>query len=101
MGYNRLLIGDSGLARFWQATQAARPKELAGVPFRSASCLDTLTTGLSGVTDELDYVLVSVLTGLIVEEASAADVSGSSRNIIDDVLRVVSGTGKKSSRVEV
>ena len=101
MGYLRLIMGDSSIARFWQASQTARPKELVGVPFKSADCLDTLASGLSDVTDELDYVLVSVLTGMLVEEALASDAIGSSRGIISDVLKIVAGVAKKSSRVEV
>ena len=100
MTYQRLIVGDPNIVRVWQAAQLARPC-LVGVPLRSAACLDTLRNGLEDITDELDYVIVSVLTSLVAEEASATDVRGSSANIMSDVMKIISSSAKKSSRVEV
>ena len=71
MTYTRLLIGDSNVGRFWASAQTARP-QLVGVPFKSATCLDTFSSALSDVTDALDFVMVSVLTGLLIDEGSAS-----------------------------
>ena len=100
MPYRSLIVGDVNVARVWQAAQLARP-QLVGVPLKVASCLDTLVSGLADVTDELDYVLVSVLNSMLLEEGSAADVSKSCSNIVSEVLTVVNAAAKKSSRVEV
>ena len=99
-GYKRLILGDPAVVRVWQAAQLAKA-QLVGVPLKPVSCLDTLTSGLSDVTDELDYVIVSVLTHLLTEEASATDVRVSCGEIISDVARVVTAAAKKSTRVEV
>ena len=100
MTYRRLIIGDVNVGRFWQAAQSARP-QLRDVQLRNTFCLDTLEASLDGVTDELDLVILSVLTSLIVDEGSAADVSGSTSNIIDQALRRVIGCARKSKRCEV
>ena len=100
MTYRSLILGDVTITRSWQAAQLARP-QLVGVPLKAASCLDTLVSGLSDVTDELDYVLISVLNSLIIEEGSAADVRASCSSIFDEALRVIGAAAKKSSRVEV
>ena len=100
MSYRRIIIGDVNVGRFWQAAQSARP-QLREVPLRNTFCLDTLEASLDGVSDELDMVILSVLTSMIVEEGSASDVSGSASNIIDQALRRVIGSAKKSRRCEV
>ena len=100
MTYKRLIVGDAGIVRTWQAAQVSRP-QLVGVPLKSATCLDTLTSALSDVTDEYDFVIVSMLTSLLLEEGSAVDARRSCANIMADVFRIVVGAAKKSSRVEV
>ena len=100
MGYRALLLGDVHVVLSWQAAQTSRP-QLVGMPMTAANCLDTLTSGLASVTDELDYVIVSVLSSMLNEEGSAADVRGSCSNIISDAIRVISAAAKRSSRVEV
>ena len=100
MTYQRLIVGDSTIVRFWQAAQLARP-QLVGVALKPASCLDTLSSGLSDVTDELDYVVVSMLTSYLTEEASGIDVRASTLSLISDVVRVISATAKRAPRVEV
>ena len=100
MTYKRLIIGDANITRFWPDCQSARP-QLVAVPMRPAKCLDTLSSALSEVTDEFDCILISVLTSMLIDEASSADVSGSSFNIIRDAVRLISASAKKSSKVEV
>ena len=100
MSYSRLIIGDANVARFWQASQLARP-QLVGVPMKTAACLDTLASSLADVTDALDYVIIAVATSLFLEEGSSSDVSGSSLNVFQELVRHVVATAKKSSRVEV
>ena len=100
MSYTRLIVGDANVAHFWQASQLARP-QLVGVPLKTVSCLDTLASVLAEVHDSLDYVIVSVLTHLLTEEASATEVRGSCNQIIGDVARIVAAATKKSTRVEV
>ena len=100
MSYRRIIIGDVNVGRFWLAAQSARP-QLREVPLRNTFCLDTLEASLDGVSDELDMVILSVMTSLITEEGSAADVSGSASNIIDQAIRRVVGCAKKSKRCEV
>ena len=100
MSYSRLFIGDANVARFWQASQLARP-QLVGVPLRTAACLDTLATSLSEINDSLDYVIVSVATSLIIDEASEADVKGSCLNIFEAFIKHLTRAAKKSARVEV
>ena len=100
MTYNRLIVGDPSIVRVWQAAQLAKA-QLVGVVLKPSSCLDTLTSGLSDVSDELDFVIVSVLTHLLTEEASASDVRGTCGEIICDVAKIVFSAAKKSTRVEV
>ena len=69
-GYRRLLLGDANLVRFWQAAQSARP-QLKDVPIKSASCLYTLESGLELVSDEFDYIIISMMTSVIIDDASA------------------------------
>ena len=100
MSLNRLVIGDANVSRFWAAAQLARP-QLLGVTLRSASCLDTLAAALSDVTDNLDYVLVYMLSEFLIDEGSAADVVGSCSNIVSDVLKSLTSSARKSSNVQV
>ena len=101
MSISRLLIGDSSIVRYWPAAQLARPRELVGVAMKEASCLETLTSALSEVTDVLDFVLISMLSDFLIDEASASDVSGSCSNIIGDVLRAIEKAAQRSSKVQV
>ena len=100
MTYVRLLVGDSNVVRFWDSAQVSR-RDLAGVVLKSATCLDTLRSSLSEVTDALDFVVVSVLTSLATDEGSAFDVRPTCLTIFKDAIRIVSDTAKKSGRVEV
>ena len=100
MPYHLSVLGDANVARFWDAAQLAR-KDLAGVVFRPVTCLDSLASALMEINDGLDFVLVSVLSTLLVEEGSAVDVSGSSLNIVNDVIKRIGTAAKKSSKVEV
>ena len=100
MGYRCLFLGDGNVTRFWQASQIARP-QLVGVPLHSVSCQNTLEAGLDLINDELDYVLISVLTTFLIEEGTALDVRGSTSNIFKSVLRPVISAATKSSHVEV
>ena len=100
MGYRTLLLGDSNIVRAWQAAQTSRP-QLVGMPLQAVSCMDTLASGLSSVTDELDYVIVAILSSMLTEEGSAGDVIGSCTNIISDAVRTIAAAAKKSGRVEV
>ena len=100
MTYRLLITGDGNVVRFWQAAQLARP-QLVGVPLKPATCLDTLEASLVGVTDEYDYVLVSVLTSLLLDVASASNLANSCSNIIQTVAKRVATSAKKSARVEV
>ena len=100
MGYKSLLIGDANVVRFWQASQTARP-QLLGVPLRSVTCVDTLESALGSVTDEYDFVLVSVATSFLLEEGSCTEVRVSSTNILTDLTRRVSAAAKKSPRAQV
>ena len=100
MSNSRLIIGDANVARFWQASQLARP-QLAGVPLKTSACLDTLASALSEVNDTFDYVVVSVATSLVIDEASSADIGVSCRNVFDALVKHVTAAAKKSQRVEV
>ena len=100
MSYSRLIIGDANVARFWQAAQLARP-QLVGVPMRSVSCHDMLASAMEAITDELDYVLVSVLTSFLIEEGSSVDVRSTSFNVMESVVKSLQAAAKKSKRVEV
>ena len=100
MTYTRLIVGDPSIVRFWDAAQISRP-QLVGVTLKPASCMDTLTASLSEVNDGLDFVVVSVITSLVLEEASAAEVYASSLNIINDSIKRIKAAAKKSSKVEV
>ena len=100
MTYTRLIVGDSNVARFWQASQLARP-QLVGVPLKTVSCLDTLAVALSDVNDSFDFVVVSVSTCLVLEEASSSDVKGSSSNVFEAMIKHVSAAAKKAPRAEV
>ena len=100
MSYKRLLLGDANIVRSWQAAQTSRP-QLLGVPLKHVSCLDTLATSLEEVSDELDYVVISVITGMLIEEGSAADVTGSCRTIVEGVVKRVCNVARRTSRVQV
>ena len=71
------------------------------VPFRSVSCVDTLASSLEDISNELDYVVVSVMTGLVIEEGSAADIRGSCVSILDGVVKRVNNVAKRATRVQV
>ena len=100
MSYRRLIIGDANVVRSWQAAQLARP-QFASIPLKTVSCMDTLSSSLEDISNELDYVVVSVMTGLVIEEGSASDVRGSSFSIIDGVVKRVVNVAKRTSRVQV
>ena len=100
MGYSQLIIGDANITRFWQANQLAKP-QLVGVPLRSVSCYDTLNSAFEDVTDGLDYVLLSVVTGFLIDEGSPLDVRRTSVNILSSVLAPLADAAKKSDKVEV
>ena len=100
MSYTRLIVGDANVARFWQASQLARP-QLVGTPLKTANCLDTLVSALSDVTDALDYVVVSVSTSLLLEEATSADVQVSSLNVLQSMMQHIEASAKRAQRVEV
>ena len=100
MSISRLIIGDSSIARFWSAAQLSR-RELSTVSMKEASCLETLASALSEVTDSLDFVLVAILSDMIIEEASAADVTASCNNIITEVMKSIARAARKSSNVQV
>ena len=100
MVYTLLIIADDNVVRFWPACQLSRP-QLVGVELKSVLCFDTLQSALDEVTDRLDYVLVSMLTGFLIDEGSASDVKGSCMNVLDSVLRPVYTAAKKSSNVQV
>ena len=99
-GYKRLIIGDGNVVRFWQAAQISR-KELLGVRLHHVSCMDTLDSSLGEITDEFDYVLVSVLTSLVLDEVSSSDIRKSGTNLFGDVTRRIAAAAKKSSRAQV
>ena len=100
MAYKIVLIADANVVRFWDEAQKARP-QLLGVSLKPVSCLDTLSSALADVNDGHDLALVSVLTTLLIDEASASDVRGSCYNVIRDVIKRIIATAKKSKRVEV
>ena len=100
MSYQRLIVGDANVARFWQASQTARP-QLLGVLLKPVSCFDTLTSALDTITDELDYAIISVLTGLLIEEGSANDVLSTSSSVLESVVKRVCGRADRAQRVEV
>ena len=100
MSYQLLIVGDSNVVRFWEAAQISRP-QLVGVTLKPVSCMDTLASSLADVNDGLDYVLISVLTSLLIDEVSPADLRGSSYNIIRDAYKIILSASKKASRVEV
>ena len=100
MTYKRLILGDSNVGRFWQVVQGLRPP-LQTVSFSSVTCQDTLVNGLNQVSTGYDYVIVSAFTTLLLEEASQVDVAGSTRNILDGLMKHVAHSARKSSRCEV
>ena len=100
MTYQFIILGDSNVVRFWEAAQTARP-QLMGVSLKPISCMDTLSSALSDVNDGLDFSLISVLTSLLLEEASSVDVKNSCGNIIRDVVKLICAAAVKSKRVEV
>ena len=100
MAYRRLIIGDANIVKFWQASQTAR-KELVGVPLMSVVCQDTLEVALQEVHGDLDFVLVSALTSLLIEEGSADDVRGSCINVLETALKKVDSVAKRLRHVEV
>ena len=100
MPYSMLIIADGNVTRFWDSAQLSRP-QLTGVTLKPVSCTDTLANSLSEVNDGFDFTIISVLTTLLLEEASAADLRGASLNICHDVVRRVSAAAKRASKVEV
>ena len=58
-------------------------------------------SALEEVTDRLDLVLMSMLTGFLVDEGSILDIPGSCRNVLDTVFRPIYSAAKKSSNVQV
>ena len=94
------MIGDSNVARSWQSAQAVR-RDLVGVPLRSVSCFDTMEAALAEVTAELDYVVMSFDTSLVLDEASPVDVRGSCQNVFESVIKHLVAAAKKSVSVEV
>ena len=100
MTYVRLLVGDSNIVRFWDAAQVSR-RDLAGVTLKSAICLDTLASSMSEVTDALDFVVVSLMSTLAIDEGSAVAVRSTCLSIFKDAVKTISDSAKKSSRVEV
>ena len=100
MGYKRLIIGDSNIDRFWQASQLARP-QLVGVALKPVSCYDTLEAAVGSITDEFDYVLVSTVTSFLLDELSPSDVSVSAFNIMEGLVKRLTAAARKSKRTEV
>ena len=100
MTYKRLIIGDANVGRFWQNMQRLSPP-LQSVSFSSAVCSDTFETSLRGVSDELDYVVVSVATSLILEEASSIDVRGSARNVLESMVKLVARSALRAKNCQV
>ena len=100
MVYSQLIIADDNVVRFWSACQAARP-QLLGVSIKSVLCFDTLVSALDEVNDGLDLVLMSMLTGFLVEEGSILDIPGSCRNVLETVFKPIYSAAKKSSNVQV
>ena len=99
-GYRRLFIGDANLVRFWLAAQSVRP-QLKDVPIKTASCLYTLESGLELVSDEFDYVILSMVTSVVINDASAIDVRGSSQNALEPVFKRVIAVSRKSPHCQV
>ena len=100
MGYRSLIVGDANVVRFWQASQLSRP-QLVGVPMKSVTCFDTLDSAMKDVSDEYDYIVVSLLTSFILDEASSTDVRESCRNVVDAVMRPIVGAAKRAAHAEV
>lgn len=102
MPYKQLIIGDANVGRIWQVVQGNRTS-LQSTRFASATCPDTLLTGLNIATDEFDLVIVSVATALLLDEgaASSGDVRGTTKNVLSAMVKQVSSAAKKSQRVEV
>ena len=100
MVYSQMIIADDNVVRFWGACQLARP-QLLGAVLKPVACFDTLSSALGDVTDKIDLVLLSVMTGFLVDEGSASDDSGSCRNVLDSVFRPIYSAAKKSSNVQV
>ena len=102
MTYRQLILGDANVGRFWQAAHG-RLSSLRSATFTSVTCPDTLQAGLGQVTDEFDFVIVSASTSLMLDEgaASASDLRGTTRNILDMMTKQVSAAAMKSKRCEV
>ena len=100
MVYSQMIIADDNVVRFWSACQLARP-QLLGVELKPVACFDTFSSALSDVTDKLDLVLLSVMTGFIIDEGAATDVRGSCRNVLEAVFQPIYTAAKKSSNVQV
>ena len=98
--YRCLYLGDANVGRFWQTVQGSRT-QLQSAQYRAVSCLDSLETALSTVTDELDYVVVSSLTAMILEEGNSLDIRGSVSNIVDGARRRLTAAAARSLRCEV
>ena len=101
MTYKRLIIGDASVGRYWQVVQSARPRDLGEVVFKPASCYDTLETALDFVSDELDYVVFSVVTSILTDECNASDVKASAINVIDGITKRIFSCAKKSKHCQV
>ena len=100
MPYQLIILGDANIARFWEDAQITR-HQLVGAVFKPVSCLDTLTSALSEVNDGFDFVIVSILTTMLLEEGSASDLSSSCHNVVRDVVKRLCLSAKKSAKVEV
>ena len=74
--------------------QSVRP-ELHEVSFRSASCLNTLFTALGVVSDQNDFVIVSEMTSLLMEEASSDEIKGSSLNVLEADAKDITSSAKR------
>ena len=98
--YRCLFLGDANVGRFWPSVQGSR-SQLRSAQYRSVSCLDTLESALSSVTHEYDYVVVSALTSMILEEGSPLDIRRTVSNIVDGAKRRLTAAAKRSLRCEV
>ena len=95
MTYKRLIFCDANVGKLWQQMQSVRP-ELHEVSFRSASCLNTLFTALGVVSDQNDFVIVSEMTSLLIDEASFDEIKGSSMNVLEADAMDITSFAKRS-----
>ena len=100
MVYSQMIIADANVVRFWSACQLSR-RELVNVQLQPVVCFDTLASSLEAINDSLDLVIVSVLTGFLIEEGSGLDIRGTCSNVLSSALRPIYSAAKKSSKVEV